>query len=188
MNEMTSGGAVPRNIWRVVGWSLAAGMLALPFVAMQFTAEVNWTLSDFVVMGTMLATVGGAIEFLVRRSASGAYRAGAVLAALAGFTLIWVNLAVGMIGSENNPANWMYAGVLAIAIGGAIVAHFRARGMAIAMIGAGLGQAMAGGIALAFTLGTDGFGWPRDVIGTTGIWTALWLVAAALFARAARHG
>jgi hypothetical protein len=28
--------------------------------------------------------------------------------------LVWSNLAVGLIGSENNPANMMYLGVLAV--------------------------------------------------------------------------
>ncbi len=39
------------NPWRAAVWCAAAFLLLLPLVAMQFTREVNWTLSDFVVIG-----------------------------------------------------------------------------------------------------------------------------------------
>jgi hypothetical protein len=44
---------------------------------------------------------------------------------VAAFILIWMNLAVGIIGSEDNPANLMYGGVLAVAIVGAFMVRFR---------------------------------------------------------------
>src|SRR3954469_1092777 len=44
--------------WRVAGWSFAAGLLALPALAMQFTHEVNWTGFDFLVAGGMIGGVG----------------------------------------------------------------------------------------------------------------------------------
>ena len=34
------------------------GLLLIPFVAMQFTNEVAWTASDFLVMGMLLLSVG----------------------------------------------------------------------------------------------------------------------------------
>ena len=44
---------------RIAGWSLAAGLLALPAVAMQFTDEVVWTGSAFLFAAIMFTTIGG---------------------------------------------------------------------------------------------------------------------------------
>ena len=40
---------------RLLAWGAAAALLLLPLVAMQFTEEVNWTVFDFLVFGSMLA-------------------------------------------------------------------------------------------------------------------------------------
>lgn len=45
------------------------------------------------------------------------------IALAAAFLLFWVNDAVGIIGGSNNDANMMYAGVIAIGIGGSIIAQ-----------------------------------------------------------------
>jgi len=37
------------NHWRIVGWGTATIMLLLPLIAMQFTDEVNWDVSDFII-------------------------------------------------------------------------------------------------------------------------------------------
>ena len=62
------------NRWTMFIWGGAALLLSLPFFAMGFTSEVNWTASDFVVMGIMLGVVCGAIELAVRFSGNWAYR------------------------------------------------------------------------------------------------------------------
>ncbi len=75
----------------------ALGVLALllaPLVAMQFSSEVNWTLSDFVIMGAMLFVVGLLLDVVVRRA--GAYRAIAALAIVFLFLWLWAELAVGI--------------------------------------------------------------------------------------------
>lgn len=164
------------TIWRLILWGIAAFLLLLPAVAMQFTPEVNWTASDFVVMGAILATACGACELAARASDSGAYRMGAGFAVLAAFLTVWVNLAVGMIGSEGNPYNLAFAGVIGLALVGGVLAGFRADGMARAMLVAALAQALAAGIG-TFT----------DLRG--GILSAMfalpWLLSAALFRKAA---
>jgi len=42
------------NRWRVAIWGSAALLLLLPWVAREFTREVNWTPADFGVFGAML--------------------------------------------------------------------------------------------------------------------------------------
>jgi hypothetical protein len=77
-----------------------------------------------------------------------AYRTALGLAIATALFLGWVNLAVGVIGSEDNPANLMYWGVLAIGTVGALIARFRPRGMARALFATALAQALVPMIAL----------------------------------------
>ena len=53
--------------WRILGWGTALIMLLIPFISMQFTDEVDWTVSDFIVFGAMLAAAGGAFEICYNR-------------------------------------------------------------------------------------------------------------------------
>ena len=165
------------NLWRILGWGTAAALLLLPLVAMQFTSEVNWTPSDFAFAGVMIGGVGIVYELAVRATASHAYRGGVAMALAATFLVIWVNGAVGMIGDEGDPANMMFAGVLAVALLGTILARFRPAGMALAMAAAALAQAIAGGVGMLID--------PLGGIFSTGF-AALWLVSAALFWNAAK--
>ena len=167
--------------WRIAGWSVAAGMLLLPLVAMQFTDEVHWDGVDFAVFGMMLLGVGVTIEFAARRTGNTAhktaYRAGIVIAVVAAFLLFWANGAVGIIGSENNDANQIFNVVLAIGLIGALLARFEPKGMARAM------YATAGAQALAFVIAlVAGWGFTRPI---TVVFVALWLGSATMFRRAA---
>ena len=120
-----------------------------------------------------------------KRPDNTAYRTAVGLALLAALLLFWVNGAVGIIGSENNDANLMYAGVLAIGLIGAVIARFEPQGMARAMLATAVAQALVAVIALVAGWGSSGPIWPRDVIGATAIFVTLWLVSAWLFRRAA---
>ena len=100
--------------WRIAAWAAAALILLLPLVAMQFTDEVVWDVADFAVFGALLVGVGVTYELAARKTGNTAYRAAFGVALAAVFLLVWVNLAVGIIGSEDNDANLMYYGVLAV--------------------------------------------------------------------------
>lgn len=106
----------PWGRWRVAGWGAAVALVLLPWLAMQVTDEAIWGLADFVVAGLMLAGVGATFEAAVRRTGDRCYRAAVAVALAAAFLRIWVNGAVGIIGSEENPANLLYNGVLAVGI------------------------------------------------------------------------
>ena len=74
-------------------------VLLLPLVAMQFTSEVQWTASDFVVAGVLLFGMGLLIELALRKTKKGAWRIFAVLGLMLLFLLVWLELAVGIFGS-----------------------------------------------------------------------------------------
>ncbi len=170
-----------RRSWRVAMWGGAAALLLLPLVAMQLTSEVNWDESDFIVMGAMLVAACGTFEMAARASGSIAYRVAAGIAVVATFLLIWINLAVGIIGSEDNPANLIYVGVIAIAVAGTIVARGKPNGMARAFTVTAAAQALVGLIALAMGLGADEPPGAAGILIMNGFFAALWLLAASLF-------
>ena len=173
------------NGWRAARWLGAAALLAVPAVAMRFTAEVRWTAFDFAFFAGMLAVLVLGYE-LIARNGRGAYRIAGGVALAAAFLLVWINGAVGIIGDEGNRANLMYGAVLLVVAGGAMLTRLRAAGMARTMAVAAVLQVAIGIVAVIARLGTDGPIWPRDVIGLTGIFALLWLAAAALFRKAAQ--
>jgi len=165
-------------------WVGAIALLLLPLVAMQFTDQVAWGPSDFLVFGAMLLGAVGSYELLTKRGAPPAGHVAAGIAIAAAFLLAWVNLAVGFIGDEGNPANLLFAGVLAVAAGGAVIARFRPGGMARAMLATAVAQALVAAIALTGAVGPVAV---RDLLLGTAFFTVLWLASAWLFHRATRQ-
>ncbi|MCC3158707.1 hypothetical protein LJ737_15790 [Hymenobacter sp. 15J16-1T3B] len=156
-----------------------AALLLVPLVAMQFTAEVNWSPFDFVVMGALLFSAGFALELVASRRGTLAYRLAAAGAVLTALLQLWANLAVGFIGSGPNPANLLCGVVLVVGLAGAVVARFQPRGMAYAML------ATAGLQILVPVLGL--LIWHLQIApqewAISGVFAALWLAAAWLFQR-----
>lgn len=160
--------------WRFA-WGVAVIALLLPFVAMQFTSEVNWTGSDFIFAAVLTGGVGLLFELAVRMSDNKHYRAGVGLSLAASFLTIWAIGAVGMIGDEGNPQNFMFAGVLLLALLGSVLTRFRAAGMATVM-----------GVAAAAQLLASMIGMFTDLRGGiySAIFAAIWLASAAKFRKA----
>ena len=111
-----NGGGRRGSPWRIAAWTFAALILLLPLAAMRFTDEVNWDETDFIFAGALIGGPGLTFELAARATANYAYRAAVGVALAAAFLLIWLNLAVGIIGTEDNPLNLMFGGVLAIGI------------------------------------------------------------------------
>ena len=91
------------------------------------------------------------------------------MALLTGLGLVWVNLAVGIVGSEGNPANLLFMPIPLLALIGAAIARLRPRGMAWAMAVTGALQLLLAGVA-PFSL----------------IFALPWFASAWLFRKAAR--
>lgn len=74
-------------------------LLLIPLVAMQFSAEVQWGLLDFVVAGFLLLTAGLAVELVLRKVTQRRHRVLLCLAIMSVFLLVWAELAVGIFGT-----------------------------------------------------------------------------------------
>lgn len=165
-------------------------LLAIPLVAMQFTDEVNWSASDFIIMGIMLSVAGALFEIGARFSKNTPYRVGLATAVGTGFLLTWMNLAVGIIGSENNPANQLFFPVVIIGFFGALLSVFKARGLAIAALTTAIAQFLVPIVALLIYQPEFGPGEGPGVVGVfilNSIFVGLWLVSARLFKNAAEQ-
>ncbi|MDR6851300.1 hypothetical protein J2Y54_000793 [Sphingomonas sp. BE123] len=179
MVEQAKTGSVWRNPWRLIGWGGIAVLMLTPAVAMQFTDEVNWTVGDFIFAFLMLGSVGLAVELTVRANPAWSYRAGVGIMLAVSFLTVWINLAVGIVGNEDNPVNALFFLAPLAAVAGSVLGGFRAGGMVIATILAAMVQ-----IAVMLYIWVAGAGFP---IGVTVFFSTLWLVAAGLFRQAARR-
>jgi hypothetical protein len=177
----------PASRWNIAVWGTATLLLLLPLLAMQVTDDLDWDVADFAVFAAMLIAAGGMYELAARKSGNTAYRTGVGLALAAAFILIWMNLAVGIIGSEDNPANLMYGGVLAVGIIGAIIAHFQPQGMARTLVAMALTQTLVGVIAGISGSESTGANWPGVIVCLNVCFAMLWLVSAWLFRKAAQE-
>ncbi len=85
---------------RIYGILLTVAILLLiPFTAMQFTNEVNWSLSDFIIAGGLLLGTGLMIELVIRNVKNVKYRLAICAVILLALLLIWIELAVGIFGT-----------------------------------------------------------------------------------------
>jgi len=165
--------------WRLLGWGVGALFLLWPIAV-----GAPWSAADFVFAGAMIGIVGGGIELAVRRG-NAAYTVAAGLALGAALLSAWIPGAVGIIGSEHEPANLLYPAVVLIALLGALVSLFRPRGMALAMAAAALAELLLP--IAAWVL------WPAlrpamlrpEVPFMTAVLTGLWAAAAWLFRKSA---
>ncbi len=170
--------------WRPAGWAAGALMLLLALVAKQFIGEVSWV-DNLAQTGALLIGVGVVVELTSRKTGAAAYRAAVGLALGSALLLGWVNGAVGIIGSEDNPANLMYGGVLVVGAIGAIIARFKAEGMARVLFATALAQTLVAVIALVGRLGFPYSG-PLEILSINGFFVALFVGSAVLFSKAAR--
>ncbi len=132
---------IKRNLRAIAIFLAIAIILSLPLLAMQFTDQVVWDAWDFFVAGIFLFGTGLLYEFAARREGDKAYRAAMAFAVGTTLVLVWMNLAVGLIGSEDNPANLLYGGVLAVGIVGAFWSRLKPTGMARTLFAMAAAQA-----------------------------------------------
>ncbi|MDQ2651433.1 MAG: hypothetical protein M3Z20_00175, partial [Chloroflexota bacterium] len=147
---------------------------------MQFTDEVQWGPGDFLVMGALLFGTGLAFEWVLRRPGSGLLRIAAGLGLCSTLLMTWANLAVGLVGGEDNPANAALLVVPVVGLAGSVLARLRPRGMALTL-------AMMAGVHATITALALASGWkplrqgPEDVWAPNALFILLYLASAVLF-------
>jgi hypothetical protein len=151
---------------------------------MQFTDGVNWSRSDFVLMGALLFGTGLAFAVVARSARSFMHRAAFAVALGAAVLLVWVNLAVGIIGDVGGP-NDLYLGVLAVGLVGALSARLRPAGMARTMLLMALVQMLVPAVALVVAT-SEVMTQPPGVVGVFALnacFAVLFVASAWLFRR-----
>jgi hypothetical protein len=156
-------------------------ILSIPLLAMQFNNGVNWSVSDFVIMGILIFGTGFSYVLLTRFTSSIIHRAAVALAIGSTFLLVWVNLAVGLIGSGPNAANLMYIGVVAIVIIGTFLSRFTTKGMERVMFATAIALVLFAVIQLL----TKMYQYPgssvTEIIGVNTFFATLFAVSGLLF-------
>ena len=173
------------NPIRLLAWGAALLLWLLPAIAMQFTAEVNWTALDFTVFAVMIGSVGLALDRLVHLSANASFRLASIALMFTSFLLIWVNLAVGIIGGDSEPLNLLYALVL---VAGAVMAwagRFTPNAMLNCCLSMAVTQSVITLIAIILGWGQP-YSTPMMLFIGNGIFILGFLTAGALFYHAAR--
>ena len=71
-------------------------LLSIPLIAMQFSDEVNWDATDFLVMGTLLLAVGLIGDWAIRKIKNAKRRWFYIAILILFFLLLWAEMAVGI--------------------------------------------------------------------------------------------
>lgn len=173
---------------RLIVWAaIIAVLLSIPLIAMQFTSEVNWDFTDFAIMGAILFGIGFAYELIASRSVNTQYRTAFGVGLLGAFLLFWVNGAVGIIGNEGQPANLLYGVVFVVGLVGALLARFKAHGMATTLFVAAAVQILIPGVAYIIWPPPD-TSWSPSLPGIfllSAFFAMIFLISGVLFRKAA---
>ncbi len=119
---------------RLVAYSVLVILFVAPFVGMQFSEEVNWSVLDFFISACLLGSFAFICEKCVILSSKTTYKIGAIVLAFSFGMLMWINLGVGMVGDNSEAANFLYYFVPAFSALIAVKSKFTAYGMLRASI------------------------------------------------------
>lgn len=165
---------------------VATSLLVIPLIAAFLTEEVNWNVGDYV-FAWILVFVAGVTYKLVseRLNDNTTYRIAVGVSVFAILFLVWSNLAVGIIGSENNSFNLLYFGIVIVITVSTLIAQFKPKGMSLALLITALTQTLI--TLTAFITGmhhTPGNS-VSEILLINGFFVALFLISAGLFRQAA---
>ena len=74
-------------------------LLIIPLIAIQLTDEVEWSLFDFIIMGTLLLITGLMGEIIFKKVKKYEHRVILYIVVIIIFFLIWAELSVGILGT-----------------------------------------------------------------------------------------
>ena len=88
-----------KNKRLIIILSIVVCILFIPLIAMQFTDEVNWTLTDFIIGGILLFGFGFLIDLVFRKLNTSRHKVLIISILILALILIWMELAVGLFNS-----------------------------------------------------------------------------------------
>ena len=74
-------------------------LLFIPLIGMNFTDEIDWSISNFIVAGLILLVFSICVNFIILRISNKNRRLVFITILLILFVLVWAELAVGIIGT-----------------------------------------------------------------------------------------
>ena len=120
----------------------SASLLLIPYAASFITEEMEWTASDYFIVWVMLFVTGTFYAFISRLSSGLIYRSAVAVSCFTGLFMVWSNLAVGIIGNEDNPVNLVYFILIMVGLIASFAVRFKPRGLAY----------VTGGMAIALAV------------------------------------
>lgn len=167
--------------------ALAAGaLLLIPLFAELFVEGMEWSTFDFAAAWVLFFGAGFTYRLISGKSNSFKYRTAAGVMVGSVLFLIWANLAVGLIGSEDNDANTMYLGVIALGLIGSVVARLKAHKMSNVLFLMASAMGVIAVIAIMAGLGEPENS-PREIITVNAFFIVLFSVSALLFRQAGQE-
>ncbi|MDX1702646.1 MAG: hypothetical protein R3250_18590 [Melioribacteraceae bacterium] len=164
-------------------------LLLIPLIAMQFTDEVNWDISDFAIMAFVLTGIALAYEIIAVKSGKTVYKIALGIALLGVFLLFWVNGAVGIIGNEDQPANMLFGAVFIVGLTGSLISRFKPLGMSNTLYISALVQMIVPASAY-FIWPPPETSWSPSVFGVfflSSFFAILFIISAMLFRQASKN-
>jgi hypothetical protein len=115
-----------KTMLRVALGALAVWMV--PLVASQFVEDWHWGVGGFVRAYVLFFLTGMVMVLVARRMGVWSYKAGVVLALVAGFALGWSTMV--QVADSGHPERLWYHSVLVVGVIGACLARLKAPGLA----------------------------------------------------------
>lgn len=163
---------------------ISALFMLIPFTASLLSDEMDWSLFDYILIWTLLFLTGLTYSFITRNSKDAVYRLAVGLAVVSGLMLTWANVAVGLIGSEDNPINLSYMFILAVGILASFIVRFKAVKMTFVMVSMAYLLLVVGVVALFMDMHLLPHSSVTQIMGVTGFFMLPMLVSAILFYQA----
>lgn len=158
-------------------------LLLLPLVGNLTVEGWNWKWNDFLAAWVVFTLTTAFFRFLLTRQLGNlAYKLGAACAVLTGFVILWVTMAVQIIG-EDNPGNVLYLFTLLGGLIGGLFVRFRAAGLARVAFAMALALLAIPAVAVVRWPADFSPGYPQVQLLSAGL--AAMFVAAGLFFRRA---
>lgn len=165
---------------------LAMAILLIPLFAMLVSSEMDWDVNDFIVFFILLFISGFVYKLLSRGMKSITYRLAIGLAIATGFFLFMSNLAVGIVGSEDNLFNALYLLVLAVLFLGLVISRYKPLGMSWAMFATAIAQLAVTAFALITGQQNAPGSSVYEIVAFNGFFLVLWLASGVLFRQEAK--